>query len=84
MGFGALFRYGEAIEEISDFQFVGGQSLLMCLGVPGTNYWVERTGVLGPGASWVPLYSTNAPSNGQFGYLDSSPLPNSAFYRLRR
>jgi len=84
MGFGALFRYGEPIEEISDFHFIGGQSFLTCLGLPGTNYWVERTPFLGSGASWVPLYSTNAPPNGQFGYLDSSPSLNSAFYRLRR
>ena len=83
-GFGAVFRYGEPIEEIFAVQLSTGQVTLSCLGQGGTNYWIERTAQIGPSALWQPLYSTNAPPGGIFSAADPNPLPQTAFYRLRR
>jgi uncharacterized repeat protein (TIGR03803 family) len=84
MGFGTVFRYGNALEEIADFQLTAVSASLTCIGLPGTNYWVDRTSDLGPPAAWTPIYSTNAPADGNFGAVDLAPLPGAAFYRLRR
>jgi hypothetical protein len=84
LGYGAVFRYGEPIEEIISIQVFPGQLLLTCRGTVGTNYWIERTGQLGPSATWVPLYSTNAPGGGIFSVTDPNPPTDVAFYRLRR
>ena len=84
MGFGTVFRYGPPIEEIADFQIASAAASLTCIGLPWTNYWIERTSDLTAPATWTSFYSTNAPNDGTFGVVDPAPLPSSAFYRLRR
>jgi len=84
MGFGTIFRYGAPIEGISAIQFQGSYASLICAGLPGTNYFIERTSQLGPVASWSVIATTNAPANGQFSVPDQNPPPTAAFYRLSR
>jgi len=84
MGFGTVFRYGTALEEISSLQFIDGYIDLACVGTPGTNYFIERTAQLGPSTSWSILSSTNAPASGQFDVLDQNPPATAAFYRMFR
>lgn len=84
LGYGAIFRFGMPIEEIADFQVSNGVPALTCVGIPGTNYWVERTAVLGPQANWTPLLQTNTPAGGMFFILDVAPPPNAALYRMKR
>ncbi|MGH7972524.1 MAG: choice-of-anchor tandem repeat GloVer-containing protein, partial [Limisphaerales bacterium] len=84
LSFGAVFRYGMPIEEIADLHLTNGVPALTCVGIPGTNYWVERTAVLGPQANWMPLLQTNAPAGGIFFMEDTVPPPNAALYRMKR
>jgi uncharacterized repeat protein (TIGR03803 family) len=84
MGFGTIFRYGPPIEEITGLSFNGAQPSLTCMGLPGTNYYVERTAQLGPAAAWSVVSSTNAPASGGFEVIDESAPSAGAFYRLRR
>lgn len=84
IGFGTVFRYGSPLEEIVDFQLTAVSATLTCIGLPGTNYWIERTSDLTSPANWTPIYSTNSPADGNFQAVDLGPLPGTAFYRLRR
>lgn len=83
LGFGSVFRYGPA-EIITDFRLTGAQPKLTCLGLPGTNYWIERSTNLLDTAGWTVLVTTNAPPNGAFLVVDESNIRHSAYYRLRR
>jgi hypothetical protein len=54
-------------------------------GTPGSSYGVQRSTNLLTG--WVTLWTTNAPPNGLFNYVDSfndlgGMPPASAYYRL--
>jgi uncharacterized repeat protein (TIGR03803 family) len=84
MDFGTVFRYGPPLESIRQLAFAGGLVSLACAGFSGTNYWIERAAQLGPAAGWIPLYQTNAPTDGRFEVLDPSPPAGSGFYRMKR
>ena len=85
MGFGTIFRYGPRLGDITDVRVSGQTALnLACVGVPGTNYVLERSVDLSS-SNWKAIASTNAPANGQFTILDAlfSSGSQQAFYRLR-
>lgn len=84
MDCGTVFRFGEPLESIIAVGRPAGAVSLTCLGLPGTNYLVERTFELGAAAHWVPVYSNNCPSGGVFSAVDSDSPPQQAFYRLKR
>jgi uncharacterized repeat protein (TIGR03803 family) len=84
MDCGTVFRYGAPFESIIAVSLPLPGASLTCLGLPGTNYWIERTFELGPAANWVPILMTNSPVGGVFGVVDSTSPPEQAFYRLKR
>lgn len=84
MDCGTVFRFGAPFESIITVSLPAGRAQLTCLGLPGTNYWVERTFELGPAANWTPLHLTNSPSGGVFGLVDPDSPAERAFYRMKR
>jgi uncharacterized repeat protein (TIGR03803 family) len=83
-GLGALFMLASPPEErIESAQFAEGFRMI-CSGLGGTSYHVERASKLGPTADWETVFSTNAPGAGKFEFVDPSPPTAGAFYRLRR
>jgi hypothetical protein len=84
-GAGLIFRYGSALEYISQVVISNQQAVLTCVGEAGTNYVIERTTDLAaPSPIWSLVQSTNAPTSGDFLVTDQlPPIPN-AFYRMKR
>jgi uncharacterized repeat protein (TIGR03803 family) len=84
-GSGTIFRFGSPFESIVAVSRLPGSGVsLTCLGLPGTNYWIERTLDLGPMANWLPLSATNSPDDGVFNFVDADPVAERAFYRMKR
>jgi uncharacterized repeat protein (TIGR03803 family) len=86
MGFGTVFRYGPAFGDIAALQIISQVPTITAVGLPGTNYLLQRTVDLGSASSWTTIASTNAPGNGVLSIPDPSTLagaPGSAFYRLK-
>ena len=84
-GVGAIFRYGTALEYISQVVISNQQAVLTCIGEAGTNYIIERTTDLtAPASTWSLVQSTNAPASGQFLITDQLPNSPNAFYRMKR
>ena len=50
-------------------------------GIPGRSYQIQRTTDLN---TWIPVGSVTAAANGAVVFIDESPPPGSAFYRLRK
>ena len=87
MGFGTVFRFGPGFGEIVSLQLANQLPMLIGVGLPGTNYVLERSLDLGSPLSWSPVLSTNTPPNGQFSIVDQTAAGSgtpSAFYRLKR
>ena len=59
----------------------GGRMGLGFQGIPGRSYQIQRTTDLD---NWIPLGSVTAAANGAVIFIDESPPPGSAFYRLRK
>jgi uncharacterized repeat protein (TIGR03803 family) len=86
LGFGTVFRFGSPFGEITALRLLSQVPTLDCVGLPGTNYILEHTLQLGPNASWMQLYATNAPTIGKFTIFDQTALARGSpqtFYRLR-
>ena len=60
----------------------GGVVILDCHGVPGSTYAVQRSTHVRFTQNLTTLLITNAPANGQFRCIDTTPPPTTAFYRL--
>ena len=58
----------------------GGAATLKFAGIPGFNYSVSRSTNL---ISWTVIWTTNAPPDGLFQYIDSPAPQPSAYYRLQ-
>jgi len=84
-GAGSIFRYGSALEYISQIVISNQQAVLTCVGEAGTNYIIERTtGLTGPSPVWNLVQSTNAPDSGNFLVTDQLPYGPNAYYRMKR
>lgn len=59
----------------------GGQMGIGFQGIPGRSYQVQRSTDLN---NWITLSTVTAAANGAVTFIDVSPPPGSAFYRLRR
>jgi hypothetical protein len=59
----------------------GGRMGLGFHGIPGRSYQIQRTTDFD---TWTPLGSVTAAANGAVVFIDESPPPGSAFYRLRK
>ena len=64
---------------ISNLTVGGGNVTLNVAGIPGYLYNVQVSANL---VSWSTIWTTNAPGNGQFQFVDSNPPQPSAYYRL--
>jgi uncharacterized repeat protein (TIGR03803 family) len=84
MDCGTVFRYGPPLESIMAVSVPSSGVSLTCLGLPGTNYRIERTFELGPGAQWTQVCMTNSPAGGIFSTVDTNFPAGQAFYRLTR
>lgn len=87
MGFGTLFRFGTSFGDIATLQITNQVPTITSIGLPGTNYVLQRTLQLGPLASWTTVLSTNAPATGRFSVADQAAAAGAdreAFYRLKR
>lgn len=84
LGNGTIFRYGTALEYISQVTSSNGQVHITCVGASGTNYVVERSSDLANPGSWTFVQATNAPGSGDFQVVDQTPVADRAFYRLKR
>ncbi|MCF7734644.1 MAG: cadherin-like beta sandwich domain-containing protein, partial [Akkermansiaceae bacterium] len=58
----------------------GGKMGIAFQGIPGRTYLVQRSG--GGLDDWVTLATITANASGKVSYIDESPPPGSAFYRL--
>jgi hypothetical protein len=59
----------------------GGRIGVVFQGIPGRSYEIQRSTNL---TDWTPLSTITAAANGVVSYIDTSPPPGSAFYRLRK
>ena len=64
---------------ISNLTVGGGNVTLSVAGIPGYLYNVQVSANL---LSWSTIWTTNAPGNGQFQFVDTNPPQPSAYYRL--
>ena len=71
-------------QQTSSLTVSNGVATLGFFGIPTYRYGIERSTNL---LTWVPIWVTNAPSNGAFHYNDNfsdlgTNVPSSAYYRL--
>lgn len=61
----------------------GGNATIQFFGIPGTAYDVQRTTSLTEPVTWTTLNSNplSPGTDGSFSFTDSSPPPNTAYYR---
>ena len=60
---------------------VNGQPTMTFVGVPGYTYVVQRTQDLSGTPAWTDLWTTNAPPDGLFQFIDSNAPNGNSFYR---
>jgi uncharacterized repeat protein (TIGR03803 family) len=83
-GCGTVFRFGPALEYISEVKISDGQVQLACVGEGGLDYLIERATNLVSASAWELVQTTNAPASGQFLIVDPLPPVSGAFYRMKR
>ena len=65
------------------FTLADGKPTMNVAGVPGYSYAVERATDFNFTVNLTTVLTTNAPTNGLFSFVDNSPPPSQAYYRLK-
>ncbi len=66
---------------IVSFTVIAGQPTLRFAGIPGYLYDIQRATNMAPAQTWTTLWTTSAPANGLFWFVDEAAPEGSAFYR---
>jgi uncharacterized repeat protein (TIGR01451 family) len=77
----AIVEPGGSNSNIVSITYTSGIPTLVFAGIPGYAYDVQRTTNLTPPVAWTTLWTTNAPTNGLFQFIDLAAPTNTAFYR---
>lgn len=81
--FVTLTSSGGSYNQLSAVALGGGDVQLKYLGVPGTNYALDRTFNLTPPVTWVPQFTNAAAENGYLIFTNTPDPSTNNFWRTR-